>query len=583
MAAGTGDFQIRVGPGPNRFGSTIGAGGTAIPIIAQSPSPQVSDTQGVLSKRVISSMSSSVAFHTTLFEDLGLQAEATYNFYSPNESTSFVSDPSASLGSIPRYVSLNWNPASAPRDFSLSRKGLRPFDPRTPTTPPALGVALARVSVANGYISPGAIQALLVPPLSPVDMPEFNEDVFLSSPMSVGLRASDSIWVQSDFHTRSIPPSSDRIRVNFIDPSIAGALDRNRIAVSSDHIHLASLGAFAKLASGLEVVSEFNQDVPLQNSIPEFPTPTGGPDLMYTGYVIERYTMDPSGSMSLTRTIPIDDPGQSSFIDREVVYGGRYSYRIRSFVQWSHGPNVGFFGSSSLNRSPAFDTSAGSSTRKASFIGAEWSDWARVVVLDQTPPDPPDELTVMPSSTKGQVRVVWKAPNDPRGDIASVTLMRSVGQGGQFSQWTVLSVSPPANGAFIDSDVEFNESSNETYMYAMFSTSFHGLRSVLSERIAATLTDRSRYLGENPVRLVGPRGDDPMGYAHGPIDRVPSEVIAARRVVAYIRAAESSLPLFDRSYVIEVQSLATGERAEITLGVDTNDVALTDITTTRSA
>lgn len=573
MPGPLGDFQFTLDIGVNILGSTIGSGGTPIPIIAQPTPPAVINAPPTVDPtRIISSMSSSVAFHSTLFEDLGLQATAVYNFYTTDEQTSFVSDASASLSSIPRYVVLDWNPASAPRDFTLSRKGLRPFDPRTPTVPPALGVSSARNAVANGYVAPGAIQALLVPPITLPDDPSFDEDLFLSSRSAAGSSAASMIDSGSEFHTRSVPPPTQRTRVNFIDPSIAGALDPNRIGLASDHTHLASLGAFAKLASGLEVISEFNQDVPLQNPVPKFPAPANSPDLMYVGYVIERYELDASGSMSLTRTVTVDDPGQSSFVDREVTYGARYSYRIRSLVQWTHGPNVGFFGSSSLDRSPAFDTSLASPTRQASFFAAEWSDWARVTVIDSVDPDPPDELTVLPMSPKGQIRITWKMPNDPRRDIKSLTLLRSIGQGGTFSDWVTLANLVPANGAFVDADVQAHETSNCSYMYAMYSTSYHGLRSPLSERISARLTDRSRYLGEEPVRLVGPKGSDPMSHAEGPRRSPPTEVVALGRAVFYVRGSESLLPLFDRSYVVEVQSLATGERAEITLNVDTTDV-----------
>lgn len=569
-----GDLKISLNFGVNLLDSFMGFGG--VPFTPPALPPNVINAPPPVDlNRVITSMSSTVAFHSTLFEDLGLQADSVYNFYTTDEQTSFVSDPSASLDSLPRYVVLDWNPASAPRDFSLSRKGLRPFDPRTPLVPPALDVPTTRNAVANGYVAPGAIQALLVAPIVPEVRPQFNEDLFLSSPSGAGRSAAFESGEDSEFHVHSIPPPSGRIRVNFVDPSIAGALNQNRIQLASDHTHLAALGAFAKLASGLEVVSEFNQDVSPSNPVPQFPAVPNTPDLMYIGYVIERYTLDPSGSMDLSRTVVIDDPGQSSFVDREVVYGGRYSYRIRALVQWAHGPNVGFFGSSSLDRSPAFNTSAGSAIRQASFYAAEWSDWARTLVTDTVPPDPPDELTVMPLSQKGQVRITWKMPNDPQRDISSITLLRSTGLSGKYTEWVKLAAVVPANGVFVDTAVSPHETSHESYMYAMYSTSFHGQRSVLSERVVARLTDRSRYLGEEPVRLAGPRGDDPTDHPVGPLSPIPRELIALNGATFYARGAASVLPLFDRSYVIEVQSLATGERAEVTLNVDTTDVGLT--------
>lgn len=552
-------------------------------VLSTTASPSTSSsTPDISSPQTINSLSSTTAFHPTLFENLNLRAQSVYNFYTADESSAFTSDLSASLDSLPRYVKLTWNPASAPRNFTLSRKGLKPFDDRIPTVQPAIELSAAKNAVANGYIAPGTVQALLVPPTVVQNTPQFDEDFYLAS-SHIQRSAPAIIDSDSDFHVTSIPSPSIRIRVNFIDPSIAGALDENRIAMASDHVHLASLGSFSKLASGLEVISEFNQDIPLRNPVPVFPAPINTPDLMYIGYILERYTLGTDGSMVLSRSVIIDDPGQSDFIDREVVYEGRYSYRIRALIQWAHAYNVGFFGTSSLDRPPLFDTSAGSTARQASFIACEWSDWARVAVLDEIQPDPPDELIVIPMSSKETIRVVWKCPNNPRGDIASVTLLRSTGQNGIYSDWVTLVRTNVANGCFVDTDAKHIESSGLTYMYAMYSTTYHGLRSTLGDRIEVSLTERSRYFGENPIRRIGPRGDDPLAHARGPVGKIPSELIAVNRAVFYNRDAQSSIPLFDRPYVVEIQSLSTGERAEILLNVDTTDVDVTSIGTTRSA
>lgn len=547
----------------------------AIPII---PSGPTSDPTSV-----ITSLSSTVAFHSTLFEDFGLRATSVYNFYTSDEQTGFTVDPSASLISLPRYVALQWSPAPNPREFSPSRKGMRPLDQRTSRLPSALDIKTARVSVANGYISPGTVQALLVKPVQPANAPAFDEALFLFAPSTAGTHAVDHVNTESEFHITSIPPAADRARVNFIDPSIAGALDSNRISMAIDHVHLASLGAFAKLASGLEVVSEFNQDVPLRNPVPKFPITAEAPDLSYTGYVIERYTLNLSGSMELSRTFNIDDREQTSLIDREVVFGGQYAYRMRTIAQWVHGPTVGFFGSSSLDRTANFDTSAGSMTRQASFYSGDWSDWARTQVMDVVRPDPPDELRVMPISHKNMVRVTWKMPNDPQRDIASIRLLRSEGARGRYTDWTQVGEFVPANGVFVDLLVSLYEESHTSYMYAMYSTSFHGEISRLSERIVVRLTDRSKYLGEEPVRQAGPPGDDPMAHARGPQLPPDTELVAQEKFIAYIRSGPSPLPLFDRPYVVEVQSLATGERAEVLLDVDTTDVGLTPGGTARPA
>lgn len=557
--------------GINLLGSFIGFGGTPVPdppppIVAGAPPPDTTTA--------ITSLSSSTAFHPTLFEDFGLRAIATYNFYVTDETTTFVSDPSASLASLPRYVTLRWNQAPAPRQFSFSRKGFRPLDSRSLRIPPALPAETATVSVANGYVAPGVIQALLVDPVQPPPPPTFSEELFLSSDSAAGRHATQDALVDPAFQLISPIPPANRTRVNFIDPSIAGAIDQNRVSVAADHVFLASLGSFAKLAPGLEVVSEFNQDVPLRNPVPKFPISSAAPTLSYIGYSIERYTLDPSGSMTLSKRLAINDVTQTTAVDREVVFGGRYAYRVRSILQWVHGPTVGFFGTSSLDRSPDFDTSSDPLAAQASYYNSEWSDWARTSILDVIPPDPPDELRVMPISAKNMVRITWKMPGDPQRDISALRLLRAEGSAGRFSDWKQIGEFVPGNGSFNDLLVSPYERSHTEYMYAMYSVSFHGEISGLSERIIARLTDRSLYLGEEPVRRAGPPGDDPTMHARGPQVPPETEVIAQDRFIAYIRGGKSSLPLFDRPYVVEVQSVSTGERAEVLLDVDTTDVGI---------
>ena len=214
-------FKISLDFSVNAAGSL----GQGIPFrIPTTPIPVINSLPVLDTAQVISSMSSSVAFHPTLFEDLGLTAEATYNFYTSDELAPASFEASSSLETLPRYVTLSWNPASAPRDFTLSRKGLKPFDPRTPPVPPALDVTTARGAVANGYIAPGVVQALLVAPIVSEPSPRFDEDMFLSSPKAAGLSAAFESGEPSEFHVRSVPTPPGRIRGTFIDPSIAGAL-----------------------------------------------------------------------------------------------------------------------------------------------------------------------------------------------------------------------------------------------------------------------------------------------------------------------------------------------------------------------
>jgi hypothetical protein len=521
---------------------------------------------------VIVSQDSAPAFHPTLFEDFQLRAEGVYNFYTEDERVSTAVDVSASIDHIPRYVWLRWNKAPIQRISLTYTKGIRPQAVQSDVVGPVLPIKDAKVSLSNGYIAPGAIQVLLVPPQETITDTRFDQDLFLSSQTSAGESAADYQHDSDRYSVTPIPEATPRIRVNFIDPSIAGAIDPGRVAVSTDHTHLATLGAFAKLAAGLEVISEFNQDVPTRNPPPKFPAPAQTPGLIYTGYVIERYTLDPSGAMTLSRTIDIDDVEQTRYIDREVVFGGRYAYRIRSIVQWTRPSVYGFTGLSTLDRLPVIDTAMSSPTRQASFYSGDWSDWARTEVADSIPPDPPDEVIVRPVSPKRQIHVNWRMPGDPQRDLMAIRLLRSVVRDGRYGDWVQLGEYVPGNGMYIDRDVEAWEDGQASYMYALYSVSLHGELSVLSERIEARLTDRSRYLGEEPVRQVGPRGDDPMAHARGPKVRPEVELVCYDRAVLYVRGGPSALPLFDRPYVAEVQSIATGQRVEVAVSVDSTDV-----------
>lgn len=525
---------------------------------------------GVDLGEVVSSAPSIVSFHPTLFEDFALDARPTYNFYTPEELLDSAQDPSASLGSLPRYVTLSWDPVPNSQVLTFGQKRVRPPDPRAKGIRPVLDIGQASAAVSNGHLSPGVVAALLVPPLTASTVSTFDEDSFLLSDAAGGHLAAAHVENRA-YEVRTPPAQPTRIRAQFVDPSIVGALSQNRIDVASDHVHLATLGSFSKLAAGLEVLSEFNQDVPIKNPPPRFPAPYDSLTLAYLGYVIERYTLDASGSMQLSRTINLDDPSQTSFVDRDVVYEGRYAYRIRSIVQWTHPSDVDFTGPSSLDRAPVFNPAAGRPHKVASFYAGAWSDWARAAVIDSVPPDPPEEIYVRPISAKGLVDVAWKVPGDPQRDLRSLRLVRCTLRDGRLSDWTLLAEVPPQNGRYADADVSPFEVGQTEYVYAMYSTSHHGEASVLSAQFQARLTKRSQYLGEEPIRQIAPAGADRAVHPGSPpTDGV--ELVARDAVRLYIRSSKSSLPLFQRDYVLEVRSLSTGERVEVPISVETTDV-----------
>jgi hypothetical protein len=526
---------------------------------------------------------STTAFHSTLFEAFGLRAEAVYNFYTNDETSNPDQDENVPAHQLPRYIELFWNPVPNRTAAVQGGKSIRPLDERRRTVAPVLGVREAIDSSANTFISPGVLNALLVNPVSLTPAANFSEDSFLTSEQVGGLSAASyATDPASQFHT-SAPVPVVHTRVSFIDPSIAGAADQNRMLVAGDEIQLINAGAISKLLSSLEVLSEFNQDVRPQNPPPVFPAPADSPTLTYIGYLIERFELGPNGDMTPSKTFEVGDINQRRFVDRSVLFGVRYAYRIRTVVQWTHEPGITFTGPSTIIRQDPFDPAAGTPRKEASFYAGDWSDWARAQVVDNVLPDPPDELTVRPISHRGEIDVVWKMPNDPQKDIHRVRLLRCV-DNGKLGPWKLLGEFPALNGRYTDRDVRPFEESREKYIYAMYSLSLHGERSALSEQIEARLAVPSRRITEFPLKRVAPGGYDAMSDSY--VSRLLVRdwtIIAKSRIGFYIRRGESVHPLHDRTYVVEVQSLSTGERVQLKLAVDSTDVEVGTSTRGRRA
>jgi hypothetical protein len=291
--------------------------------------------------------------------------------------------------------------------------------------------------------------------------------------------------------------------------------------------------------------------------------------LSYQGYVIERHDMDPDGSMTLGRVIKIDNVDTGYFVDREVLYDRTYAYKIRVLVQWVHPSNYSFAGASTVDRNNKVDDAIG--TKVASYYFGDWSDWTKTKVVDKIPPDPPDELIVLPYSRKKYIRVSWKMPNDPQRDIDTLHLLRAIVQGGEVSDWSDIGVFIPGNGAYDDRDVSTFEDSSREYIYAMYSTSTHGEVSTLGIQVLARIVG-PRVPHEHPLEQTAAAGGDPTMHPTLGDPREPTEVVATRRVVIYCRGGQSVHPLRDRDYLLDVRSLSTGERVQVSLNVESTEI-----------
>lgn len=512
-------------------------------------------------------------FHSTLFESFQLSAASTYNFFTEDETKAVVFDTSSSLDQIPRYVTLTWRPSPLKGVFKNTTKGTRDDSTTRPPRPPIVPMDVIAVSAANGYIMPGTVSARVTEPIAGNDVTVLNEDAFLTEPTAAGQLAAQHVSLVDSPFTAVMSSRHEQVRVNFVDTSIAGALDPNRLDVANEDLHLVIAGSLAKVIGGFEVISEFNQDVPTKNPPPTFPAPIESPILSYIGYLIERHDLLPDGTMRLGRTIRIDNPETTSYVDREVHYGGVYAYKIRAVVQWVHLPSIGFSGPSSTERSAASDELIG--TRVASYYFGDWSDWSRTTVSDDLPPDPPDEVYVRPVSPRGLIRIAWKMPNDPQRDIDSIHLLRATVVDGQVGEWVDVGTFIPANGSFDDLDVVPHETSRVEYIYTLYSTSRHGNLSVLGEQFLVRLL-RPSSRREHPIKRTRPIGGDPMAHPSISEPLESTELLARRRVVMYCRSAESGHPLRDRDYMLDIRSLSTGERVQVDLNVDSTEILSKD-------
>lgn len=526
--------------------------------------------------KVISSAKSVPAYHSTLFRNFHLSATPTYNFYTQGENVAPSYDVSGSLSALPRYITLRWRTAPTIQSKTVSTKGVRPYitpDIVKPITAATLEVAAT--ALANGYISPGVISTVITDPPPPVvKLPTtIDEDAFLLANDTGGQSAADHVGVvDSPFVVKPLKLTADPVVVKFVDPSIAGVFDTNRLAVATDPLQLTTAGSLAKVIGALEVVSEFNQDVAIQNPPPDFTSHPDAPTLQYIGYIIERYDMLANGSMVLGRTIMISDPTMDEFIDRQVAYNGTYAYRMKSIVQWSRSADLDFRGASTIDRLSAF---AGlTSPPLASFYGGEWSGWSRTQVTDDVPPEPPDEVIVRPVSWKGEIRVCWKDPPNPQDDLSKVTLLRAVVNSGKVSDWKKVADFPVGNGSYVDRDVRTFES-GYSYIYALYSTSYHGQISLLSDQMEAKLSP-SDVREELPVTQWDIAGADATVHASNTFSVDPTEIKANDRLTFYCRGATSRQPLRDSTYLVEVRSLSTGERALVNLDVDATDIGVVD-------
>jgi hypothetical protein len=405
----------------------------------------------------------------------------------------------------------------------------------------------------------------------------------------------NSIFNQISRRSNVKRPDKKSINVSFVDTGIGNALKESRVNVATDASHLNSMAAVGQSLKYLVSYSESGlQDVKKKITLRSFEAPNGLSSKEYVGYLIEKYEQV-DGVFVLKDLIGIGDPYVDYYYDTKVRYGGVYRYRIKAVMRWVRPKNIGAQGSDPTNTSD-LDSSTGTSNTSntsltpnfISYFAGEWSqNWATAQIIDDEPPNPPDQLEVRPNSKKKCIVVTFQIPDNSQRDIWEMTLWRRIidKNGRDVESWREIAdfdMSRP--GYYEDDSVDFIPFAEETnapqpfrYVYAVTSNSIHNGESLLSEQIGARLNPEWEQKGEFPVEFYSSQGvhreHDNGIFSTIPIKKYKTHMIVKPANGSQIREpAKITLSCQERwgnrmlngnKYILRVHSLDTGETFDV--------------------
>ncbi len=514
----------------------------------------------------VSSASSRVVQHSTLFCDFSLTATPVYSRYVPDEENT-PPDPNTPVPELPRLILLEWRRAPdlrRPDAPSATKARMSAVDTAGSTSIGGVqfgdlreSMEAIRRSTANSALPGGKLSvrgAVTIPEPSkrpqPEEPPDGSERPSAAAEAHLGDRTRRALAAG-----RPLAPTSQgrSYLVNFVDAAfVDGAIAESRVSAVTHPHHVDSIAALSELAEGIaaaDVTAEESEQPP----VPSFPAAGSEPESSYVGYHIERYRLR-DGVYSLDREFDLDDAGSHRLVDTDVLYGVSYRYRIRA-----------------LMRVVAMtDPTQGFAPAEARYLSSEWSrEWAYADMVDSGPPSWPDELTVRPDSHRSCVHVSWKIPADPQGDLLAFRLFRKeLRTDGSVGPWVDLGTFPPANGLFIDTAVGYFQDGAPRYAYAMQTASVHGELSPLSEQLTVALSRTYRVTGEEPVGFFSMGGltleDSPaLSLPLRPEPMVPSGL----RLALSARTGPAASLGSPGDYRARLTSLVTGQSFDVPLTV----------------
>jgi hypothetical protein len=435
-----------------------------------------------------------------------------------------------------------------------------------------------------------------------------------------------------DEANRGVKKKNKHVRTNFIHTNFSGLLTQERVDTATEPQHLESTVALAQNAADLVAYANAGyQNYKRDMSIPYDRAPANLNSLEYIGYVIEKWE-SVDGIYKLIDTFNIPGREYTDFYDAEVKYGVDYRYRIRAILRWCRPHGVGVLGKDPTVIDPPGSNIDSMTPNDVSYFHSEWShEWAHAFVIDRSPPNPPDELVVMPRSETQSVVVTFKLPHNPQRDINKMLLLRKIqdDDGVDTTDWipvkefsedlserqgtrttyltnfehqqdditgTKFNVTQtvvtdniveygPANGRFEDYDVSYwGDGNQHRYVYAAVCFTRHGEQSTLSDQLACRLNKDWKKTGEFPIDFVSCAGVDADldsgAFSTYPEKRFRNEFItkpdvqnnqpAVIGVTAQERIAKKALG--NSSYVVRVESLDTGQAFDIPLTLTVNNM-----------
>ena len=480
------------------------AGGGAVPVIVES----------IDEDNIIDSISSVETFHSTIFDSFNLRTSASYNFYETTETTEFP-DKNQTLQETSRYITISWRPTP------IKEKILKTYDRDGHTFPVSSNdITVSSNSLSNGFVSPGVLTAIV------------------ESPTKQQVKKT----------------------IRFIDPGIVGSItNQDRVEKAKKAEHLSSILGLASIIPGLEMVSEVNQNTRPTVKPPEFRSPSGIVGVTYTGYIIEKYDVT-DGSMKFISSFEISSPETSSLIDKEILYGHKYAYRIRSIIRWTRDSNKGFFGLDVTDRITKFSQFSGPLDKISSFYGGDWSSYSTVEVADLVLPEHPDEFRVDVPASNDRFAISWKIPLDSQRDISKIIVLKKISTPRDPGTWEEFFISDRSNGQIFEQDLLTFEDPSATITFSSICKTVHGEASVLSEQYTCSV-----FAGKLISKLTSLSGSP------APINK-QKPIVAKKKIEITVQNGYSKNTIFDSTRIIRLTSLATGQRIDLSVDVSAVDI-----------